>query len=229
MKTIVNTKKPLKWVVLMLGVLFITNQNAQAQKETKPNQEIQTIFGPETSFGGYGGISLGVTRINNQEAISAGIRAAWILNHSLAVGFAGKGFVSELENELLPQNNYSYLGGGYGGVLIEPIVLGNRPINLSVPILFGAGGIGFESGDYNEYYDQFYSQLNDYDLFFIVEPGVELQLNLTPFFRVAFGAQYRFTTETELSTNFNDTDIAILDKGDLNDFTFNVTFKFGKF
>lgn len=77
-------------------------------------------------------------------------------------------------------------------------------VNLSAG--FGFGGTGF----INEYH---------------YEPGAELELNLTRYFRFAIGATYRFTTEFEVGTNLPPTVRAEALKG----FSYMVTFKFGRF
>ena len=36
--------------------------------------------------------------------------------------------------------NYT-LAGGYGGIFIEPILGGTKPVHVSFPVLFGVGGV----------------------------------------------------------------------------------------
>jgi len=77
----------------------------------------------------------------------------------------------------------------------------------------------------------------DYDQFYLIQPGIEVELNITRFFRLAIGGNYRFTSDINLTTtDFNntitDTDdvpIQILDNNDLNSFTTYISFKFGRF
>jgi len=49
---------------------------------------------------------------------------------------------------------------------------------------------------------------------------LEMEMNLTQFFRFSMGAYYRYTSEIELLNT---------DKDVLNGFSFGVNFKFGKF
>jgi hypothetical protein len=58
----------------------------------------------------------------------------------------------------------------------------------------------------------------------IIEPGVELELNVTRFFRFSVGAYYRYTSDVDIENPDYTVPTDIL-KG----FSGGVTFKFGKF
>ncbi|HNQ83983.1 MAG TPA: hypothetical protein PKM34_10095, partial [Bacteroidales bacterium] len=74
----------------------------------------------------------------------------------------------------------------------------------------------YGDGDYNYDYYGYYN----WDSFFVVEPGVEIELNVIKFFRIGVGASYRITTNLSMDG---------LPKDMLNGFNAAVTFKFGKF
>jgi hypothetical protein len=114
-----------------------------------------------------------------------------------------------------------YLTGGYGGLYIEPILLPRSPVHLSFPVLLGAGGISFISRDegFNENF------IEDSKAFLLIEPSAELELNLTKFFRLAFGASYRFPTQFDVGLP----DTYTIDVDALKSMSYTITFKFGKF
>jgi hypothetical protein len=114
-----------------------------------------------------------------------------------------------------------FLTGGYGGLYVEPILLPRSPVHLSFPVLFGAGGISFISRDegFNENF------IEDSKAFLLIEPSAELELNLTRFFRLAFGASYRFPTQFDVGLPGSYT----IDVESLRTMSYTVTFKFGKF
>ena len=70
------------------------------------------------------------------------------------------------------------IAGGYGGIFIEPILGGLKPVHVAFPVLFGVGGAGlvrhYASGFWN--HPRYDSTKGDF--FFIVEPAVELEFNL---------------------------------------------------
>jgi hypothetical protein len=205
----------------MFIILAFVCTFANAQDDYR-NNEVQTIFAGDNSVGFYGGFSLGYTQIDGKSALISGGRGAVILNHSLALGFAGYGFVNGLEDF----DSYNYdapeysLAGGYGGLLIEPIAGGLKPVHFSFPVVIGIGGVALVENYGWDYWDYHYPESTEHDIFFVFEPGVELEFNVARFFRTAAAVTYRFTSDVELSGMNQDV---------LKGLNFKLAFKFGKF
>ncbi|MEO8589674.1 MAG: hypothetical protein ABI432_09915 [Flavobacteriales bacterium] len=109
---------------------------------------------------------------------------------------------------------------GYGGSLIEPILAHSRAVHVSLPLIIGAGGCGYQvhealPGNFDPF-----TYSDDAQAFFVVEPGVGLELNLTKLVRFGMGAYYRYTTDITLPGTAADT---------LRGFNAGVTVKVGKF
>ncbi len=209
--------KTLATVILLSLICFPVFSQEQPDK----NQGITTIFGQNKGTnGGYGAFGAGYSIINNLDAIVIGGRAAWIINHSLALGFAGSGFMNDFQYDAVYDEDIN-LTGGYGGLLIEPIIFPKAPVHLSFPIIGGVGGIAYTrtSHTYNNW-DYPGSWIEDTETFLVFEPGVEMELNIVKFFRLAFGVSYRFTTDLQLLN---------IPPQALEGFTTGITFKFGKF
>ncbi|MFA6923340.1 MAG: hypothetical protein WC223_03710 [Bacteroidales bacterium] len=209
----------MKHLLLILFAVAICTANMQGQNADtakKNNDEIKTIFKGKIKHGGYGGISFGYSQINNKDALSAGMRLAWIINHSFCIGFAGSGFVNDYK--FYNNFNSNNLAGGYGGLLFETIFLPKFPVHISVPVLIGAGGISYIDNSYSSHDNDYY--VKDADAFLIVEPGIELELNLVKCIRLSLGATYRYTS----SINLINTPRQVLDG-----LTTGFTIKFGKF
>lgn len=211
---------------IYLAALVITAlaySNATAQKN---QNEFTSVFNKkkdqQVQHGGYGAISFGYTSIDDKDALQASLRGAWVINHNVALGFAGYGFINNLEKSNDP-NDY-YLGGGYGGFFFEPIILPNSPIHVSFPILIGGGGITTIQQDYWNY-DPLIPVDNSVDVFFVFEPGVELEINMVKFFRIGLGASYRFTNGVLLNYPV---DVQV-PKNVLDGYNFYINLKFGKF
>lgn len=214
-----------KFILTLLIAAFCISTNVIAQKN---QNEYTSIFNKKKDqkieHGGYGSIGFGYTTIDGKDALQMSFKGAWVIDHNIAIGLAGYSFVNNLEKSTNTSVNDYYLGGGYGGFFIEPIVLPNSPIHVSFPILFGAGGItSFTKTDWQN--DNFDINSNDFDVFFVFEPGVELEFNMVKFFRLAVGASYRFTNGillsypqgTQVSANALDT------------YSIYMNLKFGKF
>lgn len=233
------TMKTKTIITLVLAFLFTAVLQAQENDE-----EMKLLFhkkdkpaNEKIANGGYGGISIGWTQIDGKSTMLFGARAAWIANHFFALGFAGNGFYNgSFNNDTYNAEDYS-LAGGYGGLLVEPIIFPMSPVHVSFPVIFGAGGVtaappgNWEDYDPNSnYYDNYYY---DSDFFYVIQPGVEAEFNIVKFFRVAIGASYRFTDGINLQYKYFDSNnieqTTVIDKNALNGFNANITFKFGWF
>jgi hypothetical protein len=82
-------------------------------------------------------------------------------------------------------------------------------------LLIGGGGVSYK----DETEDMFDHRRNA-DAFFVLEPSVHANLNVTKFFRIAAGVSYRYVTglSSNISTN-----------ADLSGPTAMLTLKFGEF
>jgi hypothetical protein len=187
-------------------------------KERNKNQEIQTLLGHNQPGGIYGALSMGYSSIDDKQAVLFGGKVIWIASHSLGFGFGGTGFINEFHQV---GDKQVAIEGGYGGLIIEPIVMPRYPVHLSFPILLGAGGVSYvtKNGNHNN------NNVEDSQAFLLAEPGAEIELNLTRHFRFAIGTTYRFPTPF----NVGSTGVTPVNANSIEGWTYNVTFKFGRF
>ncbi len=187
--------------IILIGLLIVGLQMiANAQRE---NEDIQTLFGNgdrKIDHGGYAGLTVGYSQIGGQDAVLLGGRAGWVIDHYVTLGLAGKAMVNSIYlDDYWPDETGYYLVGGYGGLLVEPTIAPRFPIHLSFPIIIGGGGLALNDYTWHDYeweYDDYYAY--DWDSFFVLEPGVEVELNLVKFLRIGFGASYRYTTDMHM-------------------------------
>ena len=210
-----------KTLFALLFGLTIFAANAQENYE---NDEVRTLFSRNRSNGGYGAFTVSYSNIGGYDAMVTGGRGAFIFDHVLAIGAGGYGFVNNLNTHYYhtgTENTSLSLAGGYGGLLIEPIIAGKSPVHVSFPILIGGGGVS-QVDLYNwDYWGHPYpGNEYSYDAYFVIEPGVELEFNMARFFRLAAAVSYRHTSKINLPG---------VDENALQGFNFGLTFKFGKF
>ncbi|MDY0286524.1 MAG: hypothetical protein EOL88_04185 [Bacteroidia bacterium] len=216
-------KKGIFILVLLTGISTI-QITAQEKPAYNPNQ-IRTLAGNQNiSNGFYAGLKFGYTPIEHTDAFVTGVRLAWVINHRLALGIAGSTYFSGYDqyNEL-PDDNF-YLAGGQAGLYLEPIFFATSPIHFSLPITLGAGGIYAWNETWGSELDPPYSYHDDWDIYFVVEPGIELDINVVRFMRLSFGATYRLTDDIAI----NGLNVPI-GKGALRNFSGYFAIKFGKF
>jgi hypothetical protein len=225
----------MKKISLLTSLIVVLAATLVFSQDEKKEQEFQTVFGTgqgKISHGGYAAITTSYSQIAGKDVFGVGGRAGWLIDHHVTIGAMGQGFVNSIYVDTYDFPTYPdedpiaglYLVGGYGGLFIEPIIAPFFPVHVSFPILIGGGGAAwnyttwYDYGWDDKYWD--YYEPYDYDGFFVLEPGMEIELNLVKFMRAAFGVTYRYVAGLQLDGTPKDA---------FNGFTGNFSLKFGKF
>ncbi len=211
--------------ISLLFIIILFGLNAIAQ-DTGNEKEYKTLIGGENiTHGGYGGVSINYSKIDGEDAILVGVRGGWIINHGISIGVGGYGFANDIDyNKTIEGDediNYDF-AGGYGGLIIEPIIGAKWPVHISFPIMIGAGGVSYNNDYWTDDDDPctYYNYTEDSDAFLVIEPGLEIELNMVKFMRLALGGYYRHTSNIDIVDTKSDM---------LNGFSCGITLKFGKF
>ena len=166
--------------------------------DTTSKWEQKTIFKSyDKSRGLYGALTIKYGNVENSNTIVIGGRGGWIINHKLAIGFGGYGLYGDKQN-LTANIQYNY-SGGYGGFIIEPIFYSNKAVHFSMPILLGGGWVG-RIQKIDGHSEIMYSDL----VFLAVEPGLEIDFNITEKFRIAIRAYYTIANDIDSSSELSD-------------------------
>jgi hypothetical protein len=193
-------------LVLVIALLSVSIPSI-AQSTEEPPMRTLIGNGGTLKHSGWGAVTTHYTRVMDQDAMLVGVRGGWLINHRLTIGLAGQGQVVPVKNagydahliangETLQNTSRLYMG--YGGLLIEPIIAYRSPVHVSLPLIIGAGGLGYSwNGDFQEGFNP-RNHRDDGQAFFVVEPGVELEFNLIPLVRLGVGASYRYTSDLDL-------------------------------
>lgn len=149
--------------------------------------------------GVYLGLTTAYGEIDGNSTYQGGLKVAYVANQQFEVGFAGTFFYSEqdLFNSTLSQDED--LIGAYGGLHLEPILFSKSKVNLSFPLLIGAGGVGyigdnFNDEDFEEEFDE-----DDVDAIFVLEPGVSALFNISRYLQLEAGVKYRFSSKIDIN------------------------------
>jgi len=194
-------------LLIAIAILFSNAFTLQAQRAD--TTDINTLFGAgkDMDNGGWGGPSVHYTTIMGQDALLTGLRGGWLIDHRLTLGLAGHGLVTDVPNTTYDQylldnghvlHKKSQFRMGYGGLLIEPIIAHRSAIHVSLPVIIGAGGCGYETYEPRPANFDPFSYSDNVQAFFVLEPGVELEMNLIRLVRFGVGASYRYTTDITL-------------------------------
>lgn len=200
--------------IFALFVLATLTTSAQSDKE------MQTLFKQgEITYGGYGGPRVALSSFNGKNTWLVGGRGGVIFNSSFAVGGAGYGIANSPQFTNIDDNEVAYLEGGYGGLLLEYILLPNKLVHLSFPVVIGAGGLLYSDTRAMDGVD-FDKSIIASTAFFVLEPGVELEINITSFMRFGAGVSYRYTNGMSLPNTPSNS---------FNALSVNASLKFGSF
>jgi len=182
----------------------------------------QTLLGTtDIENGGYAAPVAKFTTVNNEFGLLVGGRGGWIINHTFSIGLAGYGLANNINARTIGPYGQKYLRLGYGGLDLEYVANSNDLLHFSVHSLIGGGTAGFRYGWNEDRWNYEYGEHDrNYNLFFIFEPGANVDLNVIPWFRTSVGISYRFVAGLSSSAASN-SDISGLSAG--------LTFRFGKF
>jgi hypothetical protein len=159
------------------------------------NDNMETIFNKPEKIRGYLGPIINITTLDGENAYMQGFNAAAIINDHLIVGF----YNLNLENNIF-SNNDEYVGDildfEHRGLLLGYIFMPKKAIHFSASLQTGRG-----------YIDMYNESIDDKNVF-ILTPGIEAEFNITKFFRIGIGANYRFAMEVDQFDNYDNEDFS---------------------
>jgi hypothetical protein len=161
-------------------------------------QDIKTLAGSMNHSGGFGALSFRMTDFEDETMVMAGVRAGWIINRTVGIGFEGHGIIPTAQLSNIDPTQDVVALGGYGGMFMEFIILSNQVVHLTFPASAGAGWLGYSTDWENNSLNGEPSAIIHEDIFWYVEPGANIEMNVSRNFRLAFGVSKRFTQDLEL-------------------------------
>jgi hypothetical protein len=165
--------------------------------------DIKTLAGSMNHSGGFGALSFRITDFEDEAMVMAGVRAGWIINRTLGIGFEGHGIIPTAQLSGIDPVQDVVALGGYGGMFLELILFSNQVVHLTFPASAGAGWIGY-TDDWENVNNTNTSGIIDEDIFWYVEPGANVEINISRNFRLAAGMSQRFTQDMELLNTSSD-------------------------
>ena len=179
-------------------------------------QEQETLFSSPIEHGGYGAAVAKMTPIRGEMALMVGGYGGWLINHQLMLGGGGYGLITNIrasndaEAAYSPYGERLYVEFGYGGFMLEYIMAPNKLVHLNVQALIGAGAVTYRDdwldGIYGDNYDT--KHYGRTEALFVAEPAVNVELNVTEWFRISAGASYRFVTGANEITGIENKDLS---------------------
>jgi len=196
----------------ILTAVVLTALTATAFSQPK------TLFSMgDLRFSGFGGPSLRGTQIAGEPGMLVGGYGGVMLNQTFIFGGGGYGLVNNIKAADAVQaanpTRTQYIRMGYGGFYMEYVHNPMELVHFSASTLIGGGGAMY-SHDYKDVDE------DNGNPFFVVEPAIHAELNMTDFLRTNVGLSYRWVNGLELDH---------LSNKDLSQVTLSLNFKFGWF
>jgi len=173
----------MKEVYLLISLVMLSAGLQAQETQTLLNTAEQS----KVSYTVFGGPLAFATDINNALGICIGGKGGAIINESLAFGGLGFGMANPLEfagsNLSDEENTPLEMTFGAGGLFFEYIFNYGDRIEISVPLNLMAGGIHVnEPGSVSKV---------ESSTFFIVEPGINIDVKISEFYSQSFFVSYR--------------------------------------
>ena len=181
-------------IFLFIPLIGLTQENEEKKKVFRLDDDTETLANQKGGFGGFLEMNTLPTYIHGQPGLMAGGGVSLVFGHSLNLGFAGYGLVSDIHSNVLDSaGNAFHLQTGYGGMTIEPVLFSKKLIHVSFPVLLGVGATSLTTQslyDENTYEE---SWMNP-KMYFVARPGINIEINLLRILRLDLGVNYRFTS-----------------------------------
>lgn len=210
----------LKNIFLTVLFLFSAVQISKAQDENI-NDDFNTLFNNTNSkISGYGGPFLEYTKFIGQPALFIGGKGGVLFNRKFAVGLMIKGKTTR--NNFKASNKGKQenmrISNGFGGVFIEYIWNIKKAIHLTTFANFMGGRnsiyLQSELDTFSKEKNKDVTKVKPIEriLFFGIEPGLGIDINILQFIIANFNLSYRFVT-SKSTFGFNNNDFSGLSVG----------------
>lgn len=212
---------------ILIAFFAISSLNAQDQGE------MRYLFGnKDFQISGFGAPIIEFSSYDGNFAVYNGGGGAAIFDNKFFIGGYGMGMstqpnfpnaYSESGNLNSDQLKVSF---GHGGLWLGYNFLPTNPIHFVVSLKAGGGVASvidteFDFQDYEQYIDYVG----------VIKPQVDVEMNLLRWFKIGFGAGYRYVAGVGNSTYFNEDgeEVRYFDKDEFNAPYASITFLFGGF
>jgi hypothetical protein len=223
---------------LLTAIFFMAILSSSAQDDNEPRYLIGDNMG-KVHVSGFGAYTIGFSEVNDNLAVYNGGSGAVLLNQTFYFGGYGTGLsTAHRRNDIAIKTGgnvveyYSNLrtGFGHGGFLLGYIHQSHKPVHFGVSTKLGWGAVSLTE-DYTD------NSFNDYgyynivsDNVFVVNPQLEVELNMLRWFKINASAGYQFVTGIDQTyINADGQRTQYFGKNDFNKPVFNLSFVFGGF
>ncbi len=174
--------------------------------------EQQTLISGTIESSGYGGAILRSASVKGSTGFMMGGEGAWLINRTFFIGGMGEGLVSNFKASNFDASKTGDLTYSYGGIKMGMILSPDKLAHPVVHALIGYGTVGYTPSG---------GTTTDRSNIMVIEPGIDCEINVLPYFRIAMGAAYRIVNGVDNTPGLTNSDLGGLGLG--------ITLKWGGF
>lgn len=174
-------------LLLVVLTIFSIHNLALAQDSTsvEPESEVSTLFGADISYGGFGSYMMELGFIDDQFSALNGGGGGVVLNRRFFIGGFGLGGANSIASTI---EGYDLVRVGYGGLWLGYHFFPEKAVHFGIDTKMGWGEINYRQRGWLG------PQVTDG--VYVVNPSVNIGLNVTHWFNMNVGAGYRWVTGT---------------------------------
>ena len=170
--------------------LFTGMKQLYAQQE---EETTQSILSDKTVLSGFGSPYVEFSSVNNQFAVCIGGGGALMIDHTFFIGGYFEGIMTNhyrQDLQTIVDAEKPKISLEHGGIWMGYVYKPKKAIHGGLSMKLGWGEIDLkDEGNGNPYSDYDYR-----DRIFTVQPQVEVEFNMTKWFKINVGAGYRIVT-----------------------------------
>ncbi len=198
-------------LAMLTAIIITAASTLHAQEAPKTASETQTVFKNNSlknkikSVGIYVVPEIQYTGLAGNFAPTAGLSGMMQANKKWGIGAGYYSTITDYTPKQLSANKAFNFDAQYGGLKFEYTPKPDAVVHVSFPLLIGAGMANIDSvneSKHNEKYDNMntndnYGEKMDHhndhneNMFFVIQPGINLETNLFKYGKVFLGANYR--------------------------------------
>lgn len=207
----------------IISFILMLSAFGQQYEDVNDPKQIKSLLKKESVIEGFGGVDMKVGDVVGERSLIVGGYGGVVINSNYLLGLGAYGITTKPSFDGVIPNigteKRLTVYGGYGGILIGGNVLSKEVVHLSIPVLLGAGNLDISD-------DDFFQGIGDTSftvessVFFVIEPGAQLEVNVTKYLRIGIGATYRWVQGLELEN---------LSDGDVTGYNGMLSLRFGRF
>ena len=185
-----NRVKKVKIFIAIITLFAVTSAYAESETKSNKKQSPNVLFDINfDDLSPYWGLNSRYS-FSDSKTYLVGARAGLLIDHNFAIGLGAMGLIHPTDTKKFldtPLDSYyKKTRLYYGGMLLDYYFNPRDIIVFSFGTLIGGGLLHFnkENGAVS-------NDIND--KFFVIEPELNIFLNLIPYCRIGVGTSYRFT------------------------------------